>query len=978
MDVPVDIICDDSNKGAERLFEEYGSRLMASAVAACGNESTAEDLVWESIDIAVRQIKSYRLESGMFEWLHGIMLNRYRQTFRRKSAVNEFSVSDLPDESADVEVDGAEQVIKAIDAKILKEAVDSLPKEMRETVVLRYFMDMSIANIARFLSIPSGTVKSRIYYARVALSKRLGTCFKNPILGMVAAASLLSFASAAAIAVSDDPISRSASICRTIVRMFSAEKDTETCCSILGETGGKDGLAVADEGEIFQSNGTGNDLKEKGDAMTVNKMASLVVSAAMAAAPIAAEAVDHEYEWKSGETPSSVLDGRVVITYDSEDKILSMKVTPENSGKIIFTGEKMQFHTASGDGYITNAAPGTLVFRNEVGMRSLSMSVETPCDLTWEGYSTFVGGEWVTLANGVNLDDYEPGETVQTAKSETGDTLYYWANRGYRMYPCSIFREPGRLVFQYQTKTDNVSGRKCVMVVKLELMQFGSDVRMRIASPAYKVWSDADSQIDRGFDVDALWIGADKEAVPLRTTGSSVTGIGINTVMLKYVGIRAVCRFEGAVTITGSAVPCRGTRFEVAYKLNNQTYPNPKEGGVFALMDRSRDITWCSSIGTGTFLFETTKPLAPYATNKVSVTGDWLSSGRGDFVVKGLPESPMILDILDNRALPPNGRAIVKSGGILRLSASGVDAFSGLKDGTCAIHVERGGIVQQGNVDVFATNQVLIVDGGVLELGTGICSDNSVGTDIHRITLRNGARVMNSGNKDLCIGNTLGGSMWTVSGESPSTNTATAKFRASNGKTPTNTFNVVSTGNEYADFVWAADFLAYEDATGGHSGVMRKTGYGTMAIDGRYEIPGEVVVEGGFLRLASSGMWGRDDIGRTPIVLAGGGLAVDSGTTNILGDLVVKADSVLLCGEGSELRFPDISGTAWTDGKTLSFNIPTNSAGAFLSSVRFGNKAAALSDIQLWSLNVNGGIRVELDDHGLLRPFRRGMVITVR
>ena len=237
---------------------------------------------------------------------------------------------------------------------------------------------------------------------------------------------------------------------------------------------------------------------------------------------------------------------------------------------------------------------------------------------------------------------------------------------------------------------------------------------------------------------------------------------------------------------------------------------------------------------------------------------------------------------------------------------------------------------------------------------------------------------MNSGNKDLCIGNTLGGSSWTVSGESPSTNTATAKFRASNGKTPTNTFNVVSTGNEYADFVWAADFLAYEDATGGHSGVMRKTGYGTMAIDGRYEIPGEVVVEGGFLRLASSGMWGRDDIGRTPIVLAGGGLAVDSGTTNILGDLVVKADSVLLCGEGSELRFPDISGTAWTDGKTLSLNIPTNSAGAFLSSVRFGNKAAALSDIQLWSLNVNGGIRVKLDDHGLLRPFRRGMVITVR
>ena len=60
-------ILDDGEKGAKRLFEEYGSRLTAAAFVLCGNEVDAKDLVSETVDIAIRQIGSFRKESPLFE-----------------------------------------------------------------------------------------------------------------------------------------------------------------------------------------------------------------------------------------------------------------------------------------------------------------------------------------------------------------------------------------------------------------------------------------------------------------------------------------------------------------------------------------------------------------------------------------------------------------------------------------------------------------------------------------------------------------------------------------------------------------------------------------------------------------------------------------------------------------------------------------------------------------------------------------------
>ena len=53
------------------------------------------------------------------------------------------------------------------------EAVRSLPPQLRETVVLRYYSEKSVEEISRIMEIPSGTVKSRLHHAREALNQFL-------------------------------------------------------------------------------------------------------------------------------------------------------------------------------------------------------------------------------------------------------------------------------------------------------------------------------------------------------------------------------------------------------------------------------------------------------------------------------------------------------------------------------------------------------------------------------------------------------------------------------------------------------------------------------------------------------------------------------------------------------------------------------------------------------------------------------------
>lgn len=188
----MDIISEIRNapeEGAKRLEREYKARLMAVAMNLCGDKSEVEALVYDTMGIAVSQIESLSKPESFFSWMCSILTNTYSKSTRRMSNEKVVYTDSLPD-SEDA-ILGEESVLEPIDGAILRDAVNELPEKLRESVILRYFMDMPLLQMAKFLAIPVGTVNSRLHLARKALAARLGPTGRKSVVAVLAALAFL-------------------------------------------------------------------------------------------------------------------------------------------------------------------------------------------------------------------------------------------------------------------------------------------------------------------------------------------------------------------------------------------------------------------------------------------------------------------------------------------------------------------------------------------------------------------------------------------------------------------------------------------------------------------------------------------------------------------------------------------------------------------------------------------------------------------
>ena len=184
--------------GAKRLEAEYKAGLMALARRFCDDESDAAELVNRTFAAVVEGIDDYLEQSAFFGWMSQILVNIHSTDVRRKSnrtVVYPGEVPEACDETATGRIDGE------VDASLLRDAIQRLPEDQRELLLLHYFMDMPIAKIAKFLAIPQGTVMSRLHYARKALATKLGAAAQKPGVKALLLALLLAALTAAGAAV---------------------------------------------------------------------------------------------------------------------------------------------------------------------------------------------------------------------------------------------------------------------------------------------------------------------------------------------------------------------------------------------------------------------------------------------------------------------------------------------------------------------------------------------------------------------------------------------------------------------------------------------------------------------------------------------------------------------------------------------------------------------------------------------------------
>ncbi|HEV2373530.1 MAG TPA: SigE family RNA polymerase sigma factor [Streptosporangiaceae bacterium] len=143
----------------ERGFREYvtarSGSLLRMAYLLTRNQADAEDLVQAALAktfLAWDRIEDRRALDG---YVRRAMVNTHISWWRRRR-VEEYPTDVIPDQAV------ADHTGRSELQDALRRALDRLPSRMRAAVVLRYYEDMSEAEIAEILGISQGTVKSAV------------------------------------------------------------------------------------------------------------------------------------------------------------------------------------------------------------------------------------------------------------------------------------------------------------------------------------------------------------------------------------------------------------------------------------------------------------------------------------------------------------------------------------------------------------------------------------------------------------------------------------------------------------------------------------------------------------------------------------------------------------------------------------------------------------------------------------------------
>jgi RNA polymerase sigma-70 factor (ECF subfamily) len=153
-----------------RLYAEHGAVLLRLARKLTGGDgASAEDLVQEAMLRAWRHRASTDLTGGSPRgWLSTTLRHLAVDAHRaRQARPAEAGPDALPSQASPASTDAI------IDRWPLRAAVAALPPRQRQVVVEIYYRDRSVADTARALHIPSGTVKSRLHYALGSLRRAM-------------------------------------------------------------------------------------------------------------------------------------------------------------------------------------------------------------------------------------------------------------------------------------------------------------------------------------------------------------------------------------------------------------------------------------------------------------------------------------------------------------------------------------------------------------------------------------------------------------------------------------------------------------------------------------------------------------------------------------------------------------------------------------------------------------------------------------
>ena len=158
------------------LVARWEDRIRGAAYRFLGSDEEARDVAQEAFLRAYQAIGTFKKEARFSSWLYQIATNLCRDRLRRRKTRATVSLEAL-EEAGSVMVEtrpGAhERLLERDLARAVRRAVDALPEEQREVVILKEYQDLTFLEIAQALDVPVSTVKTRLYRGLGQLRLRL-------------------------------------------------------------------------------------------------------------------------------------------------------------------------------------------------------------------------------------------------------------------------------------------------------------------------------------------------------------------------------------------------------------------------------------------------------------------------------------------------------------------------------------------------------------------------------------------------------------------------------------------------------------------------------------------------------------------------------------------------------------------------------------------------------------------------------------
>ena len=176
-------------KAFELLVIKYQRRVQRLIGRMVRDVDLVEDIAQETFIRAYRALAQFRGEAQFYTWLYRIAVNTAKKALmdlKRNPTVSENAYkSDDDDETSPVEnelttSETPEAVLASKEiAEIINTAMESLPEELRQAITLREIEGLTYEEISEAMNCPIGTVRSRIFRAREAISAKVKPLLEN-------------------------------------------------------------------------------------------------------------------------------------------------------------------------------------------------------------------------------------------------------------------------------------------------------------------------------------------------------------------------------------------------------------------------------------------------------------------------------------------------------------------------------------------------------------------------------------------------------------------------------------------------------------------------------------------------------------------------------------------------------------------------------------------------------------------------------